>query len=351
MDILLLVARLLLAGTLLIAGVAKLRDKEGTRDTLLAFGAPASLALPLAAAIPLAELVAAGLLLASPTATWGAAMALGFLTLFTMAIVSNLRAGRKPDCRCFGQLSSAPISRWTVARNGLLGLLATLVLWGGPGASIGGMLQALSTIELLALLLGIAIVALLAANAWLLYHTLRQQGRMLLRLEALESQQGRPEEPITARSERSVGEAAPTFRLVDLGGNPVSLESLLAKGEGLVLVFLEGGCRSCEALLPDIRVCQHDQKARVTVAAVLLGRHERLWEQARKHGLEHVLHRGGRRLAELYGVRRMPSAVLVRSDGTVGSHVGEGAAAVKALLAAAPAGAAGPPHDPTRSGA
>ena len=351
MDILLVLARLLLAGTFLIAGLSKLRDKAGTRDTLLAFGAPASHARPLAAAIPLAELVAAGLLLASSTATWGAAMALGLLTLFTLAIVSNLRAGRKPDCRCFGQLSSAPISSWTVTRNGLLALIAALVLWAGPGASIGVMLQALSTIELLVLLLGIAIVALLAVNAWLLYHTLRQQGRMLLRLEALESRQGGREEPITARSERSVGEAAPTFRLVDLGGNPVSLESLLAKGERLVLVFLEGGCHSCEALLSDIRACQRDQRARITVATVLLGPQERLLERARQYGLEYVLHRGGRRLAELYGVRRTPSAVLVRSDGEIGSPLGEGAAAVRALLAEAPAGAASPLHDPARSGA
>ena len=351
MDILLLVARLLLAGTLLIAGVAKLRDKEGTRDTLLAFGAPASLALPLAAAIPLAELVAAGLLLASNTATWGAAMALGLLTLFTLAIVSNLRAGRKPDCRCFGQLSSAPISRWTVARNALLALIAALVLWAGPGASIGGMLQALSTIELLALLVGIATVALLAANVWLLYHTLRQQGRMLLRLEALESRYGRSEVPITPRSQPSVGETAPDFRLIDLGGNPASLTSLLAKGEGLILVFLEGGCRSCETLLPDIRACQRDQRARITVATVLLGPGERLLERARQYGVEHVLHLGGRRLAELYGVRRTPSAVFIGSDGEIASPLGEGAAAVRALLEEAPAGAASPLHDPARSGA
>ena len=54
--VLALVARVLLAAVFAVAGAAKLRDRPGTRQAVVDFGAPERLAGPLAVLLPLAEL-------------------------------------------------------------------------------------------------------------------------------------------------------------------------------------------------------------------------------------------------------------------------------------------------------
>jgi hypothetical protein len=54
--------------------------------------------------------------------------ALSLLLLFVVGIGANLARGRKPDRHSFGQLHSAPVGWSTLARNGALAALASLVL-------------------------------------------------------------------------------------------------------------------------------------------------------------------------------------------------------------------------------
>src|SRR3712207_9448411 len=63
------------------------------------------------------ELAVAAALVFTTTAWWGALGALLLLLLFAVAIGANLARGRKPNCRCFGQLHSAPAGWSTLARN------------------------------------------------------------------------------------------------------------------------------------------------------------------------------------------------------------------------------------------
>jgi len=127
-GIVLLVARLLLAVVFAVAGEAKLADRVGSQRALTDFGVPTSLAAPLGLLLPLAEFAVAVALIPTATAWWGALGALVLLLLFIVAIGINLARGRKPDCRCFGQLHSAPVGWKTLVRNGLLGVVATFVL-------------------------------------------------------------------------------------------------------------------------------------------------------------------------------------------------------------------------------
>src|SRR5918999_4688404 len=193
MDAALLIARLVLAAVFTLAGVAKLADLKGSRQAIIEFGLPAVVASPLALLLPLAELGVGAALIPASSAWWGALGALGLLVLFVMGISINLARGRTPDCHCFGQLHSAPAGWKTLARNAVLAALAGFVVWsgyeggGGAGPSALSWLGALSAAQLLSLLGGVVVLALFAGQWWFLVHLLRQNGRLLGRLEAVEA--------------------------------------------------------------------------------------------------------------------------------------------------------------------
>src|SRR5215216_3761866 len=191
MDAALLIARLVLAAVFSLAGVAKLSDLKGSRQVIIDFGLPAGLASSLAVLLPLAELGVGAALIPASSAWWGALGALGLLLLFVVGISMNLARGRKPECHCFGQVHSAPAGWKTLARNGVLAAVAGFVLWegygGGAGPSALAWLGALSAAQLVGLLGGVLVLALLAGQWWFLVHLLRQNGRLLVRLEALEA--------------------------------------------------------------------------------------------------------------------------------------------------------------------
>src|SRR5215204_5246263 len=191
MPAFLLGARLVLAGVFAGAGFAKLADRTGSRQAMVDFGLPAALANPLTILLPLAELAVALALIPASTALWGAVGALALLLIFIAGISLNLAGGRKPECHCFGQLHSAPAGWKTLARNGVLMAVAGFVLWkgyeGGVGPSALSWLGALSTAQLLGLLGGVLVLALLAGQWVFLIHLLQQNGRLLVRLEALEA--------------------------------------------------------------------------------------------------------------------------------------------------------------------
>src|SRR5919202_2662837 len=131
MDALVLLARMLLAAVFVVTGVAKLVDREGSRRAVTDFGVPAALATSIAILLPLAELAVAIALVPTATALWGAVGALVLLFIFAAGIGANLARGRKPECHCFGQLHSAPAGWSTLARNGVLSVVAGFLIWQG----------------------------------------------------------------------------------------------------------------------------------------------------------------------------------------------------------------------------
>ncbi|HEX5701393.1 MAG TPA: TlpA disulfide reductase family protein [Rubrobacter sp.] len=343
MDAALLIARLLLAGVFALAGVAKLSDLEGSRKAIIDFGLPVVLASPLALLLPLAELAVAAALIPASTAWWGALGALGLLVLFVVGISINLARGRKPDCHCFGQLHSAPAGWKTLARNGVLAAVAGFVLWEGydvAGPSAISWLGAISTAQLLTLLGGVLVLSLLAGQWWFLAHLLRQNGRLLVRLEAVEESVAvggglAPSQNGTALHQAEglpVGSEAPEFGLSGLHGETLTLEALRASGKPVLLFFTDPGCGPCNAMLPDVGRWQQEHAQKLTLALVSRGDVEENKIKASEHGLKSVLVQKDWEVSESYDVRGTPSAVLIAPEGKIASPVAGGAEGIRGLL-------------------
>lgn len=341
MNILVLTARLLLALVFVVAAVTKLADREGSRLAMSDFGVPAAFAAPLGLLLPLSELAVAAALLPTATAWWGAVGALALLLLFVAGISINLARGRQPDCHCFGQLHSAPAGPMTLARNGALAAVAAFLVWQGRDSarpSALGWMGGLSAAQLGALILGMVALALLAGQWWFLLHLLRQNGRLLVRVEALEANLGADAAaPSTNGTQQAaglpVGSQAPAFSLEGLHGETLTLKSLRSSGEPVMLLFTDPNCGPCTAMLPEIGRWQEEHANKLTVSLISRGKPEENRAKMGEHGLSRVLLQKDWEVSEAYRVGGTPSAVLVQPDGTIGSAVMGGAEAITGLVA------------------
>lgn len=335
----LLIARVLLCVVFLVAGLAKLADLKGSQHAMRDFGMPTVLANPFGVLLPLVELAVGLALLLPSIAWWGGLAALLLLLLFVAGIGYNLARGRTPDCHCFGQLHSAPAGWPTLIRNLVLAAIATIVVGFGLNTSQVGVLDwlaPLSVIQRVEVLGGILLLALLIGEGWLLLQIMSQQGRLLLRLESLETQRGEAglaEAPLVAGTVGlAVGTPAPSFILATLTSETISLQSLRALGKPIVLLFSDPGCGPCNALLPEIGQWQREHAGKLVVALISRGTVEANRSKVSEHGLRHVLLQHDREVAEAYHASGTPSAVLIRRDGTIGSALAQGAEPIRQLV-------------------
>lgn len=332
-------ARLLLASVFTVAGIAKAADPAGGRQALIGFGVPHRLAAALAIALPLTELAVAAALVPVSLAWFGAVGALTLLLVFVVAIGINLALGRKPDCHCFGQLHLAPVGWSTLARNVVLASAAGLLVWQGridPGPSLVNWVADLTPSEHVALLGGFLGLALLAGQAALLVQILKQQGRILLRLDALDARpasSGTAVQPQAPVAGLPVGSPAPSFRLGGLDGKTVTLEGLLTAARPLLLLFTNPNCGPCQALLPEVGLWHRDHSAKLTVMLVSEGTAADNRVKIAEQGLSRVLLQQKREVAEIYQAWGTPSAVVIRPDGVIASPLAQGADAIRALVA------------------
>jgi peroxiredoxin/uncharacterized membrane protein YphA (DoxX/SURF4 family) len=327
-----LVTRWGLAAVFMVSGVAKLVDRAGTRRSLVDFGAPAVVVPAVASLLPIAELVSAVALLVDRTAWWGALGVVVLLVVFTAAIAISLLRGRTPDCHCFGQLRSAPIGANTLVRNAVLTAMAVLVLWSGPGEAsptAGAMLTPVDGAVWRVLALANGAVALLLLVA--LVHLLRQNGRILLRLDAVEARLGDADAATAEPSGLPVGEVAPGFSLPDLDGVTVALETMAEAGKRVVLFFGEPACSACDEVLPDVARWQRVWADRVSTLVISRGTVGQNRNKRAKYELGTVLLQRDREIAEAYGVVGTPSAVIV-ADGKIASRLAAGPDAIRSLV-------------------
>jgi peroxiredoxin len=362
LNVVLVVARLLLALVFLAAAATKLADLPGSRRAIIDFGLPSFLAAPLGLLLPLVEAAAALALIPASTALWGAVGAFTLLLLFMVGIGVNLVRGRKPECHCFGQLHSAPAGWKTLARNGALAAVAGLLVWGGWNGTLGpsaiAWLSALPIVQLVALAGGILVLGLLAGQWLFLLHLLGQNGRLLSRVEALESTVGlggaapapndSPALPVAEGL--PVGATAPDFGLSGIDGKTIPFESLRASKNPLLLLFTDPNCNSCTAMLSDIGRWQAEHWDKLTLVLVSRGNPEENRAKAQEHGLTNVLLQEDWEVSEAYGVEGSPSAVLIGADGTIASPVVGGARAIGNLLAYAVGERAELPMQPADQG-
>lgn len=366
MELALLVGRLLLAAVFLLAGVAKYADPKGTSKAFTDFGLPRAIAAFVALVLPVVEAGVAIALVPAASAWYGACGALALLGIFMAGIVFVMVRGRKPDCRCFGQLHSAPVGPSTLIRNAVLGALAGWLVWRGPariGPSVWQHLQSAGEDE--KRLFFVAAVIL----CFLFWRALRQRGGgeeapaavegPLFDWGEAEEETAAPSEPTRKTNARPrspapqppprdpalqkiieagtgwpVGTLAPAFRLPDLTGEPHSLHSLLESGKVNFLVFSSPHCEPCRALWPYLGRWSREQGQALNLIVVSRDGTDSLAKQNAVE-MSRVLLQQEFEISDAYGVSSTPAAVVLGADGRIQSQLAVGREEIQKLIARA----------------
>jgi peroxiredoxin/uncharacterized membrane protein YphA (DoxX/SURF4 family) len=331
MQVALLMARLSLALIFGVAGIAKAADAAGSRRAIIGFGVPERLAPLLAPCLPFAEILVALALIPSSTAWWGAIGALALLLTFAVVIGVNLARGQSPDCRCFGQIHSRPVSWRTFARNLLLAAVAALVVVKGrvePGLSALNWLNDLKTAELINLIFAILVTGLLAWICVFLSRMLKQQEKLLGGMEALRAALTDDGEVLPVEHKEAtlpqeglpVGAKAPKFSLATVNGGEMSLDDLLAPGKFVLLLFAGPNCWGCKVILPMVRAWERDYSDRLTVCILSNGDLDESQSKMSRYEISHLLLDEGSEVADEYQAKWTPAAVLIHPDGRIASQ-------------------------------
>jgi thiol-disulfide isomerase/thioredoxin len=339
------ITRMVLAAIFLVAAISKLwSGLAKSRKTLTDFGVPPWLVASMSIVLPFAELCIACLLLPASSARFGAISALALLLAFNFAIAANLALGRTPNCNCFGQLHSTPIGRSTLVRNSVLAALAGWVVWQGQRQASGSLLQVTQSIsgrDIVVTSVAFLAFAAIGAGALVMLQLFRQNGRLLLRMDALEARLAVsnlgaaaalvPSAPIPP-SGLPIGSIAPEFELLSLKGGKKSLQRLLSEGKALLLIFSSPNCGPCNALMPDIAGWQSSLAAEVKIVLISDGGRDLNQAKAAGHRLIDVFVEKKRKVAEKFHAFGTPTAVVIRQNGTVGSYLVGGADAIRQLV-------------------
>jgi peroxiredoxin len=181
-------------------------------------------------------------------------------------------------------------------------------------------------------LLGALLLAVLTLG-WLLLQVLRQQGRLLLRIEALEGRSGAADLPGAAETRGGLPLATPfpPFRLASLEGDEVSLEDF--RGKRVFLVHWSPECGFCRQIGADLGRLSGDLSRRKTeLVFVSYGSPEANRALMEQHGLRSpvLLQPEGQTVA---GFAHMgtPVAYLLDEKGRIAKPVAVGAHEVPEL--------------------
>lgn len=323
-------ARLTLAAVFAVAGFGKVRDPDGTDAMLRAFGFPSGMAPFGARILPIIELLIAIGLFTPGVIAFAGFSGLLLLGAFTAAVALNLAKGRHPECHCFGAGPSVPISTGTLVRNLALTAVAACAAFLPRGIP-----EWVSVAPLPLVVAGGVIAAVAGLQLVLLWQIVSQQGRILMRLDAIENGRERPQ--IRAEFEQGipVGAPAPRFSLPDLRGSIGSLTDLLSLDRPVVLFFMSASCGPCHTLVPQINAWQSEHSGELSFAVIAEGSahdNERIFSD---YPSLRVFLQQAREVSESYGAHGTPGAVLIGTDGAIGSALAMGAQPIAALIARA----------------
>ena len=181
-----------------------------------------------------------------------------------------------------------------------------------------------------------AAVAFVCAGitGWFCLQLLRQNGRILTRLESLEAQVAA--QPLAKskllRDGLPRGAAAPEFRIPRLGGGQLSLSDF--KGRPLLLVFSDPHCGPCDLLAP--RLERLSRTGDVQVVMVSRGDAAANQDKVTRHRLTFPVGLQGHwEISRLYGMFATPIAFLIDAHGIVSAPVATGPDAIMDLLSRA----------------
>jgi peroxiredoxin len=182
------------------------------------------------------------------------------------------------------------------------------------------------------MLTAIVILAVaLALTIWFLFHMLQQNGRLLVRLEAVEKKLNIDPnaKPVPGLE---VGTLAPDFKLTAMDGeDPVSLEALSWEDVPMLLTFVEPSCGACEALMPDLAQWQREHAERLRIIPISRGDRDANRAKLSKHGVSGALLQVDREISQAYEVKATPSAVIV-TRGKITTPLAEGIDDIRKLV-------------------
>jgi peroxiredoxin len=191
------------------------------------------------------------------------------------------------------------------------------------------------------LIVGMSLLFLLVIRSlWMNYQLMVQNGRMMLRLEELETelkQSGRaPAPPTPSRPQLAFGSAAPEFELPDLNGTHHSLAEF--RGKRLLLLFSGPFCGFCVKMYPDLAALPIDGKGNTPIPVMITnGDVEKNREHIKEYKIRGpVLLQEGMNVASQYMVTGTPMGYIIDEEGNIASDLAVGANALMALAKAPP---------------
>jgi methylamine dehydrogenase accessory protein MauD len=212
------------------------------------------------------------------------------------------------------------------------------------------------------ILLGMILPWLVVAlGCWLVYQLLRQNGRILLRLEALEERVVELAARSAAPAPQGLdpGATAPAFELPDLGGKTVSLAGW--RGRRLLLIFFNPRCGFCEQMAAGLAALgEGGSEGRPIPLLITTGDADENRRFLDQHGIRcPVLLQRGDEVSSRYQAGGTPMGYLIDEEGVIATPLTVGAEDLLALAAvqvppapeaAGPEPPAGAPHGEGRTG-
>ncbi len=337
MSFLISIAGLFLAAIFWVAGIAKLFDREGSVKALRDFGLPEWFANFFGLWLPIFEITLATGLIFRETARFAGLGALILLAIFSFAMAHLMSTGKSPNCHCFGQVYSEPISWKSLVRNILLTLVALFLVTFGNGIAGFDVLTWLAEMNggaKIQLVLSFGILGLVIAAIFYLRKIIENQLITLRRIEILEflqkSDGEETREEFALPSEGlPIGAISPTFSLPNLDGKRVTLGDVLVNGKTVALFFVAPNCSPCDALLPEIVAWKMEFSEKLDFIFISNGKPK---ENRAKFGDNEVLLQNDDEIAVKFKAQWTPAVVLVNAEGNVASRLAVGDAAIRELF-------------------
>jgi len=335
MDIVLLILRLVMAAVFGVAAVGKIFDPVGSEKAFADFSVPEIFRKPLVYLLPLAELLIAVSLLFVETSWFGAIGGAGLFLIFIGGMIYQMANGNAPDCHCFGQIHSEPVGISSILRNvGLLGIEVVLILVGrvNQGVSIVNTNQ-----DIMQVVIGIAVIVLLAAVVYFLKRISEQQTQIMRRIELMElvSREGASverEEVSHPHEGLPIGAQFPEFELPAVDGGTITLADLKDGVKPILFLFVCPTGTPCKAMGPEFEQWQKDLDEKVRLVFVSNGKTDANVEKFGGESPKQILLQKDRELAESVKAQWTPTAVLMDAGGRVASHATAGDTAIRALI-------------------
>ena len=174
---------------------------------------------------------------------------------------------------------------------------------------------------------------LVLVGGWLVWHLIAQNGRIVLRLEAIEQRLMPPPPHEDAVVELPLGFAAPHFELTDLSGNRQELRSFL--GRRILLVFFEPECDFCLELAPylaEIPIDGTDERPLPVIVARGTADQNRALAAEMSWRFP-ILLQEQTDISSRYHATATPTAYLIDERGLIGSRKAMGREQIMALSA------------------